>query len=626
MSLVAAVAVALLVLVAPGLVVLRVVGRRGWGAWAPAPALSTALVLLAGGLCRVLRLDAVHLAGAGALVVVTVGTALLARLLNGRVDPEVLASGWRSRLPLLPLGVGALTLASVLGRAVGDPRAWPQIHDTVFHVGTTTWLVRHGSAWVGDVSEYARIPYPGGWHALTAVVSGLSGAEALVASHAVVLVLVALVGPLGLVHLARTVLGEGTAAGVTAACAALLFYALPYQLLTWGVVWPFLLASSLVPSVLALAVRLVDGLCAGAALRRTLLDTVLLVAATGAATLAHPSVLYGLLLVGGPLLVSRLRSGRRRRLARVTAVAGVLAALLAWSMRPPARLLTAGSGKPEYGALDVLGLVLSTVSLHPVSAAVGTLLVALGCAHAVRTGRAWLAWGVLAPLVLASAVLLLPHSVASLVAWPWYSDVNRIRTLSVVPAVLAVALVPAALADLSVALRRVALPATAALAAVLALLTLLAAAPVVHARYHPTTAEGWWATPAERDALDALGREVPPGSVVAADPFRGGTFLYLHRPGTTLLFPVADPPPDATPGAGLLASSLDALASDPEVCRAARAVGLTHVVTGGDPNADAAALGRTYDGVERVAGASAGFTRVASRGPYTLWALGGCTS
>ena len=126
-------------------------------------------------------------------------------------------------------------------------------------------------------------------------------------------------------------------------------------------------------------------------------------------------------------------------------------------------------------------------------------------------------------------------------------------------------------------------------------------------------------------ALREVAAELPEGAVVAADPFRGGTFLALDRE-VTLEFPVADPPPEAIPAASLLAASLNTAPEDPAVCRAVAESGLTHVLTGGDPHPDELPLGTTYAGIDRVATAGTGFTPMSHHGVYTLWVVDGCRS
>lgn len=617
--------VAALLLFVPGVAVLWSGGRRGWRAWGAAPPVSIALLLLTGAVGHAAASDAVHGAGAVVLAVLTAAVAGAARLIARPVEDPREPSRPRGRWwPAAAVVFGGAVVATVLGRAVGSATAWPQIHDSIFHVGATTMLVRDGSAWAGDVTAYARVPYPGGWHAVAALVTGLSGADPLTASHALLTVVVSVVWPVGVVLLARTVWGPSPAVLITAAVSAFLCYGLPYQLLTWGVVWPFLLATALLSPVLSQVLELTGLVAVAGGRRRIAAAAALPVVGAAAATVVHPAALYGLAVIGLPAVLERLARAGRHRLAVVVAAGGALAVAAAWSVRPPERLLVAGAAGGGYGALDVVALVLSTVSQHPLSAAVGALAVTAGAVLSVRAGHAWVAVGLVVPLALAASVLVLPHGVVSVLTWPWYSDVNRLRALAVVPSVLAVAAVARYVAGRAGEARALVPWGVPVAVAGLAALTLVTAAPVVSALYHPGTADRWWATPAEQDALASLADRLPRGATVAADPFRGGTFLFLHR-DVTLLFPVGDPPLPSRPGAVEVAARLDRVRSDPDVCRAVFASGVTHVLTGGDANADETALGDAYAGLARVGSGTPGFTELARSGPYTLWRVDRCT-
>ena len=158
----------------------------------------------------------------------------------------------------------------------------------------------------------------------------------------------------------------------------------------------------------------------------------------------------------------------------------------------------------------------------------------------------------------------------------------------------------------------------------LSLATIVATAPIVAARYRPTAEDQWWATPEERVALREVAAELPEGAVVAADPFRGGTFLALDRE-VTLLFPVADPPPGAIPAASLLAASLNTAPEDPAVCRAVAESGLTHVPREGLPSGRTPAR-HDLRGYRPGRHRGTGFTPMSHHGVYTLWVVDGCRS
>jgi len=130
-----------------------------------------------------------------------------------------------------------------------------------------------------------------------------------------------------------------------------------------------------------------------------------------------------------------------------------------------------------------------------------------------------------------------------------------------------------------------------------------------------------WASNGELRALHGLARHVPPGEVVAANPWNGGSYMYVVS-GRHMLFPTVNA------GAGgdrdLLRMGLDEAGSSPKVCAAAQRQHVRFAITGGQPNGLAGTRGTTdYAGVDAV-GSSDAFRRVAKDGPYTLYRMVRC--
>lgn len=606
----------------PGLVVARALGRHGWTAWGVAPAASVSVIVVAGGVCRMLGLTGTGAAMLAVSVAVTVLVAGGGWLASGRPDVALAKPPRLSWLPALPLVGGFLGTLWILGRAAGSATSWPQIHDTIFHIGTVVWLVRHESAWVGDVSEYAGISYPGVWHVLGAVVSGTSGADAMTASHAVLLIVVTVVWPMSCLFLVRTFVGRSPAIGATAVASAFVFYGMPFRFLTWGVVWPYLLSLALLPLVLGVLASVTTAVLEGRGLKTR--DLLMLAMSTGACVAAHPSSAFGLLILGTPLVVSVALAAGRRRAGAALFVLFSVAATAAWLQDPVDRLTDAGADKSAFDAVDALVLMLTTVSSSPTAAILGLGCVVAGARSAWRRGQFWVSFGMAIPLFLSMAVLLLPHGLTVWATWPWYSDVLRIRGVAVVPAVLALAyLHDRILREIRPTARLLGAAGPPLGVALLAWLTLVAAAPIVADRYHPEDDGQVWASEAERTSLARLAEAIPPGSVVAADPFRGGTFLYLEK-DVELLYPTADAPLRGDPQYDLLARQLRLIDSRSDVCQAAMRLNLTFLITGGDAHPDVAGLDGLFDGLSDISPLEGSFTPVMTNGVYTLWRVEPC--
>jgi hypothetical protein len=260
-------------------------------------------------------------------------------------------------------------------------------------------------------------------------------------------------------------------------------------------------------------------------------------------------------------------------------------------------------------------------------AALLVVAVAMGAAltwACLDRSAAWVAWGVAAPLVCTAWAWLAPNAAVRSVTWPWWNDPSRIRVLAVLPAVLALVALGVRLVDQAAAAQRIprlgwVLTAQLALAAPL----LAASSHEVGRTYHPDDSRDLWATPSERADLARLAMAVPLGSTVAANPWSGGTHLYLTR-DLTLLYPTewsAGEHKDLL----LLGRRLEQIENDPAVCAAARRHDVQFVVTGGDVTRMGIGRGGTADyvGLERV-GDDTGFQQVRSSGPFTLWRVPEC--
>lgn len=488
-------AVAAAVLLVPGLLVGRAAGLKGLLWTAAAPALSVGVVAL----------TAVAAAVAGqrwGLLPVAVGTALAVvaalpvGVLSGSLAGARRARSSRRRgarsagrrprgalglLAALGLGPRDLTvgLAAAGGLLAGGvlaghrllaalwaPTAVSQSFDAVFHLNAVRWVLDTGD---GSSLHLGRLTspgadtafYPAGWHDVVSLAAGATGAGVDVASNATAAVVALVVWPLGAVGLVRVVVGRRPLAVAAAGALTAAFTSLPVSPLEWGVLYPTLLTTSLLPGVLALLVVAADRV---RGLRRRAGAVVVAAGALPGLALAQPSGGFALAAVALPLGVSLLVATVRgwwRTGVRVPAVAlpvvSALLALAAWRYVDTSPSVVSARGTDWRAEVSVLAAVKQAVLFEHLSRTelvrpalwvaaalvLAGLLVVLGRrrlrwvagSHVLVSGLFVLAWGVDSPL-------------SQTLTGFWFNDAYRIAPLAVITGLVlgsaAVALVPAA--------------------------------------------------------------------------------------------------------------------------------------------------------------------------------------
>lgn len=443
----------------PGFAINKLAGFRTHTALALAPLVSTAVV----GAAAILA-DWVGLAWGplpiGAVTVLLCLISLAVRKLSARLDldapprPEghaARASASEAEGRSLGWTIAGLVVAfALLGRdslrMLGAPTNFSQTYDNVFHLNTVRWMLDHrnGSALnmrlvTGD--DPAGF-YPTAWHDLASASSLMLGVkEPVYATNALVIVTLAIVWPLSCFLLFRRLIAPSqpgmVTIGVLTACSA----AFPYLLMGFGVLYPNYLGLCLLPAMMALAANVFR-----LAAERTTHWPVLaswLAAGYGmvALLLAHPNValsmisVFGLAMVMAWALPSSWQAARRRNWTRTDGLK--LAACLGWGIaamalwikvRPPSAISTWGPSRPISDA------VFELITLSPMEASVIWLPAALTVVGAVSVlvnkRNRWL-------LLAHAAVSLLWLTAASLelgllrylLVGPFYNDPFRVGAL-----------------------------------------------------------------------------------------------------------------------------------------------------------------------------------------------------
>ncbi|MEZ3160045.1 DUF6541 family protein [Microbacterium sp. BWT-B31] len=626
-----AVVVAMAILLAPGLIATAPLRVGPVPRVALSAALSVACIGIAGA--------AFGLVGIGfspwqiVVPAVVVGAVLL--LVRGRLPrPAARAGADRGAWWLVPAWVAASVIVAVVAFwHVPSPELFSQTYDNVFHLSATAHILTDGDAsslTLRTLIEPDRTWsfYPAAWHTLVASTSMLSGASIAVASNAAWIAVCAAVWLPGAAWLAQLVVRgfPRTRVALVALPIGASFGSMPYALLSWGTIYPTLLATALLPAAVGVPVvlwtrrrevaRVVGVLGGGAALALVL----------GAVCVAQPRVLATWVVLIAPfVVVSAARvflrawraGGMRRRRAVITlsavAAAGVLAAAAAFAYvvlrlglfdRPLDDRLGGPQARATQsvlaGILEAFGQAWPTGSSGTVafSAILLAVFVVVGAVAVWRAGR--FRWAVVSAALLVLLFALAAGSddvVTKLMTALWYKD--RYRLSSAIP-VLGVAFATAGILATAAWLRgRSTLRerAEGVLVQVLAWLTALtaaatlvvsgAAASIGEVFEMPDSAAGDEVVSRQQiDFLRQVGEIVPDDQLLLGDPWDGSA-LSLMFGGARPVFPHVNGQWDAHRIA--LAHRFAALESDPSVCEALDALRVRYVVYnphefgGGDP-------------------------------------------
>lgn len=552
-------------------------------------------------------------------------------------------------LPLGAAAIGGAAIAVTLVMSMKTADAISQTYDANFHLNAVRQILDTGAAGPFDIdlaSPGQTVFYPALWHALVALVVQVSGASIPLATNAVLFAVCAVVWPLGAVALGRAVAGPSASATLASGVVAAAFPSFPLALAGYGVLYPNLLSTALIPFILVAVLQLLD---LAAARRSDPLPPgtrwLLLLGAIGAATLAHPNALHvALLWTLFPVLAAALRTFRTRPV-RPTAIGGatlgvlafVLAIAGAWYVGRTSDNPWVGSRGPVGAIIDVLG---ATPRLEGHAWPV-TILIVAGCLLVWRHRR--LRWAIGSAAILALFFVVaygFPESGwRTLLLSPWYNDSWRLASLVSIGALpLAVVGATALLAVLRTGARRVtgmraASPGTTSgrttrsVGAVLGVAFLLAATQGAGAhagvQYVSTKyvadEKSQLLSPDERTLLERLPETVPEGETLANNPWNGGALAYAIAD-----YPVLVPHTGGTYDPRITEMTIDLAEGGPEACGLADDLEVSYVLDFGEryvfPGTPRAEPFAGISGVE----SSPVLTEVDREGDAVLYEITGC--
>ena len=648
----------------PGALLLQVLGWRGVACWGGAPIISVAFIAVAAVVAGRLRVPWGPLPVVGAVAVCAavlfVLRAAAPHPLRSAADTEQM-SRWRALADGGPDGpmarpallVGLLVTVAIgwltVVLAIGDVDAISPTYDAVHHYSAVARVLSTGdgsSLTLGEITSPGRPnAYPAAWHDLVALVSLTSGLTVPAASNVMAFTAAAVVWPLCCTLLARQVAGPRAGILLVTPILATAFTAMPWLMMTWGVLWPNLLGLALAPAALAAVVGFTTSWEDGALSRPASL--LLGSFATVGLALAHPNAVVSVLVLGlSPIAVAATRStvGSIRRQRYVQAVAAPVGAvaialgvlwLLAWS--PFLAGVRSFDWPASMGARDaLLGVLWNGTNGRPPLYVV-SVLVLIGSVFALRRARtAWLVPAHLTSALLYVLAVAREGEMVTALTGAWYNDSYRLAAMVPITGVPLAALGVTELVGLSVkawahrterdptdpGLRTIATAAVAVTAAVLVVASngfrVGAHAFVVAGTYQREAT--WMLQPGQRDFLEAAGSAVPPGTVVAANPWTGNALIYALT-GRETTFPHLSG--NWTPDQKLIQQRLRDAAADPAVCAAVRSTGLGYAIDGPVSYWPWDRRSRSFPGLAGLDRAP-GFEPVLSGGGSTLYRITAC--
>lgn len=584
------------------------------------------------------------------------------RRLEFRASQPVLGSlGW----PVLAVLVAAVLIGTLVRAGLGTPDTVSQSYDNVFHLNLIQFILDGNDASPLHMTlaapERAVSFYPNTWHATAALVSQMSGVGVNIATSAMIVVTTCIVWPIAIMFFTAPLMAPTSRPRhlFTIAVLAGGFSSFPYLLLRWGVLYPNLLSTALIPIALGFF---------HAALRRRYFGTevggvaawVALAGSLGAGVAAHPNAMFGFAAIALPLAIAclpgfvRAASSTWGKTARILMVALPFAVIVfLW-----VRLSTSDNTRVfESGPVRALSSALTNAPLLDARAWFATVLVVAGIIVAFTTrGVRWLVFSYATVVVLYTIASGTRGEFRTLVTGLWYNDANRLASLIVIVTVPLAALALGRLTDIIASTARpgsdvptgpIILPNTAGSdsdslpgrvrswfpgksTSLVIILVLLATAFGMRGAslnqivneindLHRLDEHSWLLSTNEIALMEEADKILPKDAVIAGNPWNGSglAYTYAHR---DVVFPhlggeygedaevVARELKDATPAA----------------CAAAERLGVDYVLDLGELySVGRAKRELNYPGLTDVAGSPA-LTPILSEGDAVLYRVDGC--
>lgn len=389
------------------------------------------------------------------VLAVAVLFAVLLLPLRRFTQPSVDAPG-HTKISILTTGgailVAAVLIGSEITRAIGDLEHISQTFDAVFHLNAVAEIISTANASPLDLNlTSTALFYPTLWHAIVSLVAQLSGASVPLATNAAAIIISAWVWPVAILFFSRPFFVRRPAHLLLGAVLASVFTAFPYLLLTWGVLYPNLLSTALIPFALGFLYLALRTRTVGAGVPTVSL-WVAAIGAVGAATLAHPNAAFGIAAFTLPIFIVVANDVRRsnkplsNKLTRWgLLLAAVVAYTVMWRVLTTSEARAYESGSPLQGLLSALtNAPLADTRAWFLSVLVlgGIVVLLIGKKHR------WLIGSYLIAVGLYTIAVGFSGPLRDFITGPWYSDAARLAALLPIAAIPLAGAAAAMLLDL----------------------------------------------------------------------------------------------------------------------------------------------------------------------------------
>ncbi|WP_091231779.1 DUF6541 family protein [Microbacterium sp. 3J1] len=630
--------IAAALLFVPGYLIARIITLRGLWAWALAAPASVTVVALASLWTPLvgMRWTVIPVA-LTALVVMGVAFAIRKAL---RGASSVLSPEDSGRTTVWALVASGVILTVQLVLIVGDANNISQSFDNIFHLNAVRYIMDTGSASPMTIGAMTSPNgglwfYPDGWHALVALVAETSGASIMIASNATMLVVAALVWPASVLLLTRVMIGAQRAVTLTAGVVAAIIPVFPILMIDYGVLYPYFLAVSLLPAVLAATVELLGLGSAASPVHRGILSFALLGALPGL-VIAHPGAFVAwivLAMAAATLAYARFVRDKPERgvLIRTTVffVVALGVAAVAWTVLKPA---AEARGWPvEQSVGQAIGQALTLSPTYGNVTWIAVVLLIVGGAALLRRQTLSAALPIVFYVIVATL-----YVVASAMVWPtlrdlltaaWYNNSPRLAAL------LPMLVVPIAAYGgyvVSEWVRRITTGEAGSRRAVVAVLgavgvVLLGAQLYTNQQairfvsaVYAYSDESRLVSTDELELMERLPEEVPEDAVIAGSGWTGAGMAYAYADRRVTMPHVLM---ELTEDEQLILDDLAGAKPGSAVCDAVERTGTRYVLDFGADEIHGAK--HDYDGLRRLAVSDA-VTLIDSEGTAKLYEVTGC--
>ncbi|MET3933364.1 DUF6541 family protein [Arthrobacter sp. OAP107] len=645
--------VGLLVLFIPGALLARTMGARGLTLWSASAPLTVSIASVGAVLLQMLNIRWSVASMVLVTLLLTLAAAALRVLWLRRASghwprPEIgrLPGILRSAGYLMAMGIPAAIISVRFSKIFAGPEHISQTYDNVFHLNALRVIADSGRASSLtlaslDANSNRLSFYPAAWHDVVALVLDASQTSIPVAVNVSNMIIAAVVWPLSAMFLISTLTGRRPVPMMVTGALAAGFGSFPYLMVDFGVLYPTLLAISMLPFCLGAVVELLG---TGRDRRAsTILYAGLLGVASVGLTLAHPSTTMTLIaLAVAPLLVWFVtRSFHLRgqehwiRKSMIGFAAVVAYGAVTWILWVKVRPSEAASFWPPVTTLPrAIG---EAITSAPQSRDVPWLIFALtivGIVILCAQRKLWILGCFVISLGFYAVVAGYPAGpTRSFWTGVWYNDTYRLAALLPITALVISAIGGSWLIErsLQLAQRRLApsrRPALHVVSFAVSAVLVLTAAALTQGRSINTeqakAAQSYSSTDAspllssdEEALLRRLDQHVPAGSVVVGNPWTGASLVYAYSGRNAMLPAISSSP---SPSERVILSRLKAVAKDPEVCEMVARENSYYVL---DFGAKEVHQGKHYPALTSLAG-TPGLRLLDSQGAAGLYEVAAC--